>query len=515
MNYKKNAGKSVFSMNRRDFINTSSLAAAGIGLSSGFLKPAQAGKSFSTQQKKPFSGIQIAPYSFYDEGMEYCLDLLQEKGAINNLMVSFHAYYGALERPQRLMGDHGVPKADNTKRDLRRCWVDHHEKFYQNTSLRHKGVQKDKHYAGKDLMKDLLPAAKKRGMTVYERLYEPHENGGKYITNFDQVLEIDFKGNKKPLPCMNNPGYKNWLIGTVQDLFTTYPVDGIQFGAERGDPVGRMLYWNYEPSCFCRYCKQRMKDKNIDPGRLRNAYAETYQFLQELRTSSDAPAGGAWHHFLRYLMQYPEMLAWSWEWHRYQNELHQEMYDAIKAINPNAQVGRHIGGAQTMMDMFYRAGAPFEKMAANNDYIKRIVYHEVAGPRVLRKHVKVWGDHVYKGIPHDLILQWYYAQKGHSLLKNPDLEHVKEGMSPHFVYTETKRAVEGVNNKAAIYSGIGIDIPRGQGWGDIIMRSNPESVYKGVINAFKAGAKGVVASREYEEMTIPGLKAYGDAIREV
>ena len=32
---------------------------------------------------RPFVGIQIAAHSFYDEGIEYCLDLLKETAGVN------------------------------------------------------------------------------------------------------------------------------------------------------------------------------------------------------------------------------------------------------------------------------------------------------------------------------------------------------------------------------------------------------------------------------------------------
>jgi len=101
---------------RREFIKHTALATAGITFGAGLTKPALAVSSLPTKSRGPFSGIQIVPHSFYDEGMDYCLDLLEEKGAINNLLVSFHAYYGAMGRPKHLMADHGVPKPDNTLR---------------------------------------------------------------------------------------------------------------------------------------------------------------------------------------------------------------------------------------------------------------------------------------------------------------------------------------------------------------------------------------------------------------
>lgn len=481
-----------------------SLSAAGLGMF-----PFQYANPFSFRSPTdpPFSGIQIAAHSFYDEGMEPCLDLLQETGAINTLLVSFHSYYGAIGRPSHLMGDHGFPKPDNTKRNLRRNWVEHHEKFYSGTSLRHIEPEKEETYSGKDIMHDLLPAAHERGMKVYERLYEPQglrhgEQVEQLVRNFGSALEINFEGEINPAPCLNHPGYRNWLTGTVRDLFSTYDLDGIQFGAERCGPLGYMLHWDVKPTaCFCRYCRQQMEGLNIDPERLRKGFSELYGYLRELRSADAPPPGGAWHIFLRHLMQYPEIMSWSWQWHRTQNEVHQLVHDAIKEINPQARVGRHVSCVETAMDMFYRAGAPFEEMTANCDFIKVILYHEINGPRLAGRYLNALGDTIYKGIPHELILQMFYALYGHDASKNPDLKDLERlGLSPDFVFSETRRVVAET---------------KGGGWGTEPWHSRPETIYEAVIKAFEAGARGVVASREYEEMTLPSLKAYGDGVREM
>jgi hypothetical protein len=44
---------------------------------------------------------------------------------------------------------------------------------------------------------------------------------------------------------------------------------------------------------------------------------------------------------------------------------------------------------------------------------------------------------------------------------------------------------------------------------------DPETIYRATLNAFAAGAHGIVVSREYEEMEIPHLRAVGRAVREV
>jgi hypothetical protein len=44
---------------------------------------------------------------------------------------------------------------------------------------------------------------------------------------------------------------------------------------------------------------------------------------------------------------------------------------------------------------------------------------------------------------------------------------------------------------------------------------NTKSIYSSVIKTFDAGATGVLASREYDEMQLPSLKAFGDGIIDV
>ena len=61
-----------------------------------------------------------------------------------------------------------------------------------------------------------------------------------------------------PRFCFNNPNYRNWLLGTVEDYARSYEIDGIMWGSER---AGRLLQHarrshggNPQPrnvTCFC------------------------------------------------------------------------------------------------------------------------------------------------------------------------------------------------------------------------------------------------------------------------
>jgi hypothetical protein len=86
------------------------------------------------------------------------------------------------------------------------------------------------------------------------------------------------------------------------------------------------------------------------------------------------------------------------------------------------------------------------------------------------------------------------------------------GLSPDYVYRETRRALEGVaGTKTLIWPGIDIDIPTEPN----DSKCTPQSVKAAVQAAFRAGAPGVILSRKYSEMRLADLSGAGDAIREL
>jgi len=86
------------------------------------------------------------------------------------------------------------------------------------------------------------------------------------------------------------------------------------------------------------------------------------------------------------------------------------------------------------------------------------------------------------------------------------------GLSPDYVYRETKRALEGVaGTKTLILPGIDIDIPTETNHS----KCTPQSVKQAVLAAFRAGAPGVILSRKYSEMRLGDLGGAGEAVREL
>ena len=102
-------------MRRRDFIRIASVAAAAGQI------PVRA----QVRNGDPLVGIQIAPVSILDEGIERCLDTLQGRAGINALFVYSQTYHAGTKPKNVLATDHGVPPRDFFKSRLPHLWVRH------------------------------------------------------------------------------------------------------------------------------------------------------------------------------------------------------------------------------------------------------------------------------------------------------------------------------------------------------------------------------------------------------
>ncbi len=495
-------------MDRRSFVQTlAAIPAANV------LSAAARG----ALSKEPFVGIQIAPHSILDEGIEYCLDLLKETARINALLVYTHKYYGASGRPPEVLAhDHGVPVRDERRRKLPKVWVKHQEKYFQDTILRHQKPNPEHEYHDRDLFRELVDPARARGMKIYTRILEPQTtNGLGFIENWEKVLTVDINGNRGRGPCWNHPEYRAWIVATVKDLFENYELDGIQYGAERVGPLSEVLFRGWVPTCFCQHCVQRNRDKGIDPDRARKGYRELHTLMVDVEKGKEKPIDGVITSVLRVFHKYHEVFAWNYQWFLTDEEIGREVYSTIKSIQPSAQVGCHIDHQRSSWDVFYRAAVSYSDIAEWADFIKPILYHDILGPRLRWWVLERMNKLVLSDLTLEQSLELFYAVIGYDKNREPNLQELDTtGLSPDYVYRETKRCVEGVNGKAAVYSGIGFDVPWHSPKGQVHFPSDPDNVYKAVMKAFEAGAGGIVASREYGEMRVPNLRAVGRAVDE-
>jgi hypothetical protein len=488
-----------------------------------FLKGAAAASAVSAlaaapapPKSDPFNGIQMGPHTILDEGIDRCLDLIQDTAAINALMVYSHTYHGDIRKPpQMLASDHGVPPRPMSGRKLPSVWVKHHEQYFQNTALRHQKADSSFEYADRDLLAELVEPCRKRGMKLYARILEGSGTAvARMIQNFAQVETVDVYGRSTTVPCWNHPDYRAFWNATVEDLFRTYPLDGLQWGAERQGPLMNVILpWNDgAPICFCEHCRARGKAHGIDSERARKGFEDLYVYVRALMAGKLKPPDGVFAGFLRVLLRYPEVLAWEYQYRLSREEVLQGMYRTVKGVNPNAQVGWHVDHQPSSWDIVYRAEMSYEEMAPYSDFIKFIAYHDVLAPRIRWWYLARLQKTILGELSLAESLELYYDLFGYDKNKEPGVDQLdKKGFSPDYVFRETKRSVASAAGKTKIYTGIGFDVP----WGANPFAGNPQDVYEAVLKAFDAGAAGIVVSREYEEMRLPNLRAVGRAMREI
>ncbi len=485
-------------MNRRQFLKTSLAIASTSQLNAEI----EIGKT-------RLSGVQISPHSLFDEGIESCLDFLQEKAGINALFLYSQTYHLGTRPANVLANDHPSPAKNPQGRKLPFLWVDFPSKPFESLTIRHETRKKDHEYGDRDIFEELIEPCRKRGIRIYPRILEAGMRRADRIPGYTSVAAKDLDGSPSHGPCWNHPEYREWIRLTIDEMMKTYPVDGLQYGAERVGALSEVLFRGMKPACFCEHCNRRNQEKGIDPKRALTGYRKLYQLVKQLEVGNKPGSDGVMTAILRVLFEYPEILTWYREWFKADQEIQTLVYETAKKRRPHADVGQHVDHQRSSWDLFYRAAVSYDEMATHNDFIKPIVYHDILGPRMKewvidRMQTRILGD-----FNHEQSLNIFYGLFGHSEKTEPAYsELMNRGFSPEYVYQEIKRCVDGANGKARVYAGIGFDVPTYTATGMEKFPSRPDNVTKAVRRALDAGAAGVVASREYDEMTLPNLQAF-------
>jgi hypothetical protein len=208
------------------------------------------------------------------------------------------------------------------------------------------------------------------------------------------------------------------------------------------------------------------------------------------------------------MLRYPELLAWEMLWTDSLRETYAAIYNRVKSIKPEVGVGWHIWHNNSF-NPIYRAEQDLRELSNYSDFIKVVMYNNCGGERMA-----LYADNIGSTLHADLskqnLLDFNYAVMG---FKEGRYEQIpRTGLSSDYVYRETKRALAGVaGTKTLIWPGIDIDIPTEPK----NSKCSPQSVKEAVLEAFRAGAPGVILSRKYSEMRLADLSGAGDAIREL
>ena len=465
-------------------------------------------KPSNTSNNKKFVAIQIGARSFVDEGVDKCLDTLQEKGAVNVLMPTVFTYGRGLagrQVPGQPLPDHGVQEYDEIQGG---SYTKLHPQFYANSVIKDFRAPELGEF---DILADVTPRAKAKGMQVYclfEEAYNP-----RLIPNFEKIAEVDVYGRIGGSTCHNNPEAQLFLTSMVKDWLTNNDLDGMMWESERQGPLNTTLGIHFgrigrsrSINCFCTHCLQKGKESGVNVERTRAGYMALDRWV-ESNLGSAQPNDGTFVSLWRLFLEYPEILAWQSLWFRSQEEMYGLLYGTAKEANPKAQVGWHIMHLVTMSP-FYRAEQDYARLAHFADFIKPCPYNNCGGPR-LAQYISNVQSTVFRDCTPEEVLELHYKLLGDE--GEPSLDKLPTaGLSAGYVARETRRAMADVQGTIPIYPGIDIDIPTGPNE----KRTQPSDVKAAVLAAFKAGAPGVVLSRKYAEMKLTNLAGAGDVLRE-
>ena len=487
-------------VNRRSFLQ--SVAGAGVSLA--------ASRTAGASVPAKMIGIQVGAVSFVDEGTEKVLDVLQERAGVNTLFLAVFTYGRGIagrQIPGQPLPDHGKQEYDLNFHGGN--FATPHPQYYKNTVL--KDTRAPDH-GDLDILAEVLPAAKKRGMKVICWLEDVFRSD---LPNIEKLQERDLYGRNADTLCVNNPNYRNFLTGLVEDYARSYDIDGIMWGSERQGALCDSLGATHDTppvdpgnvTCFCQFCQSKGKERGIDVERARQGFLELEKFVRASR-SGKRPVDGYYVQFWRLLFRYPELAAWEMLWTDSLRETYDAIYKTVKAARVDVPVGWHIWHNNSF-NPIYRAEQDLHELSKYSDFLKIVMYNNCGGER-MALYVDNIGTTLFGDLSKQGMLDFNYAVMN---LKERSYDQIPyTGLSADYVYRETKRALEGVaGTHTQIWPGIDIDIPTETNHS----KRTPQAVKEAVSAAFHAGAHGVLLSRKYSEMNLADLSGACEAIREL
>lgn len=499
----------VPNLNRRDFLK----AAGGLAAAGALTPDASRVAGRGPQQAQRILGIQVGAVSFVDEGVEQALDALQQRGAVNTLFLAVFTYGRGIagrQVPGQPLPDHGKQEYD-TAQFHGGNYATPHPRFYRNTPLKLEDT-KAPDFGNLDILEEVLPAAKRRGMRVVCWLEDVWRGD---VPGIAALQERRLDGERAGTLCFNNPGHRAFLEGLVEDYAASYDVDGVMWGCERQGAFSNALGASHggagsnpdHATCFCDFCQARGRAAGIDFGRVRAGFQELAKFVRAAR-AGHRPVDGYHVAVWRLMLRYPELLAWENLWHDSLRDTYQAIYRKVKSVKSDLLVGWHIWHNNSFSPI-YRAEQDLSMLAPCSDFLKMVMYHDCGGPRIA-SYVDSVGQTIWGDVPHAELLQFHYRLLNYD--EAPYDQVRRAGLKRDYVLRETKRAREGLQGATTLLlPGIDVDIPTGAAEA----HSTPEDVADAVRQAFQGGADGIILSRKYSEMRLANLSAAGAAIREL
>jgi hypothetical protein len=490
-------------MNRRNFIK---LGVVGTGAALVGVEPAQSEPTATTTSSQSSTvvaiPISVAPLARQELGPIF--DDMRTRAGVNALFTFIYTH-----EPHRA----GVPPAGFHGGNYARP----HMQFYQDTPLTLQDMSAPE-FGGVDVLERVIPVAKKHGIRVFPFILEDNQLPTPVRAHWEMLYEVDHHGRRTTGhpggPCFNNPGYRNFTLGLVEDYARSYDIGGIMWGSERQsgllNTLGLSQSSGQDPgktTCFCEFCLKKGGERGIDAARARQGFDAVENYVRDGRNGR-RPRDGYFTTLWRLLLNYPELLAWANLWVESRHQFQAAIYARVKSINPALQTGWHVW-QNVSFSPFQRAEEDLANLAGCSDFLRPAVYNNVAGGR-FATFVEDARQSVFGDLPPELTLEVLYRQLNYH--EAPFDKLAATGFSANYVEQETRRVVDSVAGRPVqIWPGVDIDVPVKAGQS----HCTPESVAQAVKAAFKGGAQGIILSRNYTEMQPENLSGAGNALREL
>jgi hypothetical protein len=327
------------------------------------------------------------------------------------------------------------------------------------------------------------------------------------IPNLPQVLEVDVHGRMGGEPSTSHPAYRQWIHSMIEDQVRNYDLDGVMWCNERRSPLDQMMA-GQAPGDFSTHARREALERGIDVERVRIAMLEVWSYFQKAR-AGETFVDGAFIEFLRVLLANPEVLIWERFWLERNKDLDRELYGLVKWCDPDVSFGLNVWN-RNHFNPFRKAQWPWEEQTRYADWVKPITYQHQSG-LIYAKEMETFHRSILRDFTPDEMTPIMYKLLG--LSEAPWDRVVQEGMQPEtYVGGQCADAVRGVDGKAKVYMGIGVDAPRSQADQAVC---TPEIVRDSVLATYRNGGEGVVFSPNYASMKLTNLDGAADALKEL
>ena len=462
-----------------------------------------------------FVGIQISPISFVDEGVDTVLDTLQNRVGVNVLMLGTVSWLGlksgrSISHELDGWPDHGVPKPYQMRGG---AYFDPDPRYYADTFMADYR-SKDPEFADKDVLEMVIAPAHARGMRVYIELMEPffkyagHGSAGKVeIPTLAQAMEVDLFGRLGDSPSTSNPGYRRWIHSMIEDQVRNYDLDGVMWCNERNSPLDTLIQGG-APGDFSAPARKEATERGVNVEACRQAMLRLYDLMQEALAGKHF-VDGTLVTFLRVLLDNPEALVWEKFWLERNKDLDRELYGLVKWCRPDLPFGLNVWN-RNHFNPIRRAQWPWAEQTRYADFVKPITYQHQAG-EVWSRELGYLRGTVLRDFEPDEATRALFRILGLNEASFDEL--VSTGMDPDtYVHGQCVDALRGVDGKAQVYMGVGVDAPRTR---PETAKCTEDIVYRSVMATYRAGGHGVVLSPNYASMHLSHLDGVARALDEL